>query len=109
MRDEDELDVADKGGMGMGADDSGWKQVHGEVFRRPPYLTLFSAFIGTGYQLVVMIFCGIVAAITGSVYSSRFSLTVVFIAVYGVTSFIAGYTSGSYYRSHFYPDPSPNW
>jgi transmembrane 9 superfamily protein 3 len=43
-------------------------QVHGEVFRRPPYLALFSALIGTGYQLVVMVLVGILCAITGSVY-----------------------------------------
>jgi hypothetical protein len=41
--------------------------------------------------------------------SSRVNLTVVFVLVYGLTSFVAGYTSGAYYRSHFYPDPAPNW
>ena len=109
MREDDELDAIDKGGIGMGVDESGWKQVHGEVFRRPPYLALFSALIGTGYQLVVLISIAIFSAITGSVYSSRFNLTVMFVLAYGLTSFIAGYTSGAYYRSHFYPDPSPNW
>ena len=109
MREDDDLESVDKGGIGMGGDESGWKQVHGEVFRRPPHLALFSALIGTGYQLVVMIFFAILFAITGSVYSRRFSMTLAFVLVYATTSFIAGYTSGSYYRSHFYPDPSPNW
>jgi hypothetical protein len=109
MREEEDVEAVDKGGIGMGVDESGWKQVHGEVFRRPPHLALFSALIGTGYQLVVMVLVGILCAITGSVYSSRLNLTVVFVLVYGFTSFVAGYTSGAYYRSHFYPDPAPNW
>ena len=46
-RDEDDLDGTDRG---VG-EDSGWKQVHGDVFRQPPNLILFSALIGTGVQV----------------------------------------------------------
>jgi transmembrane 9 superfamily member 3 len=37
-------------------DEYGWKQVHGDVFRAPSKPTLFSALIGCGYQLAVVIF-----------------------------------------------------
>lgn len=105
MRDEEEGDGLDKG---MG-DDSGWKQVHGEVFRRPQYLQLFSAVIGSGNQLISMSFLSIAAAATAAETGDRESATLSFIIIYAITSFIAGYTSAAYYRCHFYPDPSPNW
>jgi transmembrane 9 superfamily protein 3 len=101
----------DKGGIGMGGDESGWKQVHGEVFRRPPHLMLFSALIGTGYQLIVIVLLTILSAITFTMYAEggRGSFTFLFIAIYAVSSFASGYTSGAYYRSHFYPEADPKW
>ncbi|CAH0476130.1 unnamed protein product [Peronospora belbahrii] len=33
---------------------SGWKLLHGDVFRAPPYLLLFTALVGTGAQLLVL-------------------------------------------------------
>ena len=42
MHEED--DVEDKG---IG-EESGWKLVHGDVFRKPDHLSLFCAVIGTG-------------------------------------------------------------
>jgi len=41
---QEEEDVEDKG---LG-EESGWKLVHGDVFRKPEHLTLFCALIGTG-------------------------------------------------------------
>jgi transmembrane 9 superfamily protein 3 len=37
-------------------DDYGWKQVHGDVFRTPPFLSVLSALCGTGVQLAVLAF-----------------------------------------------------
>jgi transmembrane 9 superfamily protein 3 len=51
-------------------DESGWKQVHGDIFRAPKFLTLFSALIGTGYQLILIIFFLIAFAILGSYYDT---------------------------------------
>jgi transmembrane 9 superfamily protein 3 len=47
MRDEEDLDETERG---VG-EESGWKQVHGDVFRSPPYLTLFTALYGAGHQV----------------------------------------------------------
>ena len=49
-------------------EDSGWKQVHGDVFRPPHYLMIFSAMIGTGWQLIVIVTGVILFAIAGPVH-----------------------------------------
>ena len=32
-------------------EESGWKNIHGEVFRFPPNKNLFCAFVGSGFQV----------------------------------------------------------
>ena len=32
-------------------EETGWKYIHGDVFRFPPYRSLFCAFVGTGFQV----------------------------------------------------------
>eukprot|EP01041_Mallomonas_annulata_P001899 gene1899-3678_t len=59
---EDELDVE---GIHVIGEDSGWKQVHGDVFRAPEHLVLFTALFGSGWQLLILIFGVIVYAILG--------------------------------------------
>ena len=36
---------------GLEEEESGWKYIHGDVFRFPPMKNLFCAFIGTGTQV----------------------------------------------------------
>jgi len=50
-------------------DEYGWKQVHGDVFRPPPNALLFSALVGAGYQLISVVFCVIMFAIVGELYT----------------------------------------
>jgi transmembrane 9 superfamily protein 3 len=52
-------------------DESGWKQVHGDVFRAPPNLTLFCALVGTGSQLATMVFLMILFATATTLYMGR--------------------------------------
>lgn len=59
---EDELDVEGMQGIG---EDSGWKQVHGDVFRQPEYLVIFSAIYGTGWQLLALVLGVILYAMAG--------------------------------------------
>jgi len=49
-------------------DEGGWKNVHGDVFRAPPHLGIYSALIGTGYQLVALVFFVTVIGIFGTLY-----------------------------------------
>jgi transmembrane 9 superfamily protein 3 len=82
------------------ADESGWKQVHGDVFRAPSYLSLFCALVGTGCQLTIIVFALIIFAILGSYYDTRGAMLTSFIIVYSLTSFSSGYISGSLYSKY---------
>ena len=42
------------GASGIPNEDSGWKQVHGDVFRAPYLLPVVAAILGTGWQLIVL-------------------------------------------------------
>jgi MFS family permease len=79
------------------------------VFRKPAHLQVFAGLIGSGYQLVAMAFLGILAAATAGETGDQKSATMSFVIIYALTSFVAGYSSAAYYRSHFYPEPSPQW
>ena len=46
-REEDDLDTLERDV----AEESGWKLVHGDVFRSPSNLALLAAFVGTGCEL----------------------------------------------------------
>ena len=55
MREDDELSLTTiERSM---PDDSGWKQVHGDVFRPPAHLELFAVVYGTGCQVRDGVFC----------------------------------------------------
>ncbi|XP_077505688.1 transmembrane 9 superfamily protein member 3 isoform X2 [Amblyomma americanum] len=78
-------------------DEYGWKQVHGDVFRPPTHTLLFSALVGTGHQIAVVVLCVILFAIMGELYTERGSLLSTAIFVYAATSPINGYFGGSLY------------
>ena len=105
MRDEEDLDETERG---VG-EESGWKQVHGDVFRTPPHLTLFTALYGAGHQLLLLFLLFIFLSIAASLYVERGAVVTTFIVCYGVTSAWAGYMSGSFYKHHFYRDSPGTW
>ena len=78
-------------------DEYGWKQVHGDVFRSPSHPLLFSALVGTGYQVTVVTLCVIIFAILGELYTERGSLLSTAIFVYAASSPVNGYFGGSLY------------
>ncbi|KAL9229061.1 hypothetical protein vseg_004577 [Gypsophila vaccaria] len=82
------------------SEESGWKLVHGDVFRTPRSLSLLSAVVGTGAQLATLIFLVIVLAIVGTLYIGRGAIVTTFIVCYAFTSFISGYVSGGMYSRH---------
>ncbi|KAL1923231.1 uncharacterized protein VTP21DRAFT_9607 [Calcarisporiella thermophila] len=81
-------------------DDYGWKQVHGDVFRAPPRLMLFSAIYGTGHQLTILAFAVILYTILGDLYLERATILTATIFLYALTSAFAGYTSASTYARY---------
>ena len=81
-------------------EDSGWKLVHGDVFRTPSRPLLLSILVGNGAQLFVMTGCTIVFALLGFLSpSNRGSLGTIMIILYTVLGFVGGYASARTYKS----------
>ncbi|KAL8968935.1 MAG: hypothetical protein Q9183_002240 [Haloplaca sp. 2 TL-2023] len=101
----DSFNLDDLSGSGGEAEDgiqedSGWKLVHGDVFRTPKNPLLLSVFLGNGTQLFVMVACTIIFALLGFLSpSNRGSLGTVMILLYTIFGFIGGYTSARVYKS----------
>jgi len=80
-------------------EESGWKLIHGDVFRFPENPSLFCAAVGVGNQLVVTTFCHLGLALTGIISTTRRgSLLAGVVVLYCLTSFVAGYSSIRLYR-----------
>lgn len=90
-------------------DETGWKQIHGDVFRRPMFLSLYCATIGTGVQLLAIVISVIFISIASSLYVEPGGILSVGIGCYALSSIVAGYVSGSSYYQYFYPNDSPDW
>jgi len=96
-------DIEDGDGDNDPIDEYGWKQVHGEVFRHPPHLTLFSALLGIGTQLLVLTLIVILLAIGfyhNHPFYRRGTIATAFVVVYSLTAIISGFVSGSYYTQN---------
>jgi transmembrane 9 superfamily protein 3 len=95
-------DIEIEGIQNLG-DESGWKQIHGDVFRAPAYLVLFSSMYGTGCQLLLLFLGVILYAMSGpflhgNMYEDRGETVSTFIVCFALSSFIGGYSSGAYYK-----------
>eukprot|EP01083_Nonionella_stella_P200113 733182_1 len=75
-------------------EESGWKLIHGDVFRFPQRSTLFCAAVGTGNQLMVSTFIVLLLALTGRVSTTRRgSILASAVIIYSLVSVIGGYTA----------------
>ncbi|KAG8387496.1 hypothetical protein BUALT_Bualt02G0027200 [Buddleja alternifolia] len=75
----------------------GWKYIHGDIFRCPSNLPLFSAVLGCGTQLVTMVAILFILAFIGVIYPySRGTLPSSIFIAYILTSAVAGYSSSSF-------------
>jgi len=92
------------GGHGHG-EDAGWKQVHGDVFRAPVFLPVFAALIGTGWQLVTLtisvILFAVLGPLHGEVHEERGEVLHAVIICYSLSSIVAGYTSGQFFKRYY--------
>ncbi|KAG5932026.1 hypothetical protein E4U53_001523 [Claviceps sorghi] len=100
----DSINLDDLGGTSVVEDgvqeDSGWKLVHGDVFRAPTQPLLLSVLLGSGAQLFVMTWCTIVFALLGFLSpSNRGSLGTIMIVLYTILGFVGGYTSARTYKA----------
>merc|ERR1719384_873601 len=89
-------------------EETGWKKLHGDVFRRPVKLTLFSAIIGTGYQIYTGVLLVILLAIAGKAYDTRGTVVTSIVTTYAVTALVSGYYSSQTFLT--YSDKQdPDW
>ncbi|KAI0495574.1 hypothetical protein KFK09_021875 [Dendrobium nobile] len=79
-------------------EETGWKYVHGDVFRFPKNKSLLAASLGSGTQLFALAIFVFVLALVGVFYPyNRGALFTALVVIYGLTSGIAGYTATSFY------------
>lgn len=85
-----------KGSIGDEEEDKaiGWKHIHGDVFRCPTNLPLLSAVVGSGIQLLFMVFILSGLAFLGILYPyNRGALSSLIFISYILSSALAGYNS----------------
>ncbi|KAA8905014.1 hypothetical protein TRICI_005342 [Trichomonascus ciferrii] len=81
-------------------EDSGWKLIHGDVFRSPKNRMLLSVLLGSGTQLFVMAGVTLLFALLGFLSpSNRGSLTTVMILLYTLFGFVGGFVSAKFYKT----------
>ncbi|KAM3327717.1 transmembrane 9 superfamily member 2 [Capsicum galapagoense] len=79
-------------------EETGWKYIHGDVFRFPKHKSLFTAALGCGTQLFTLTIFIFLMALVGVFYPyKRGALYTALLVIYALTSGVAGYTSTSFY------------
>ncbi|MQM14838.1 hypothetical protein Taro_047773 [Colocasia esculenta] len=72
-------------------EETGWKYIHGDVFRFPDHKSLFSAVLGSGTQLLALAIFIFTLALVGVFYPyNRGALFTALVVIYALTSGIAG-------------------
>jgi len=80
-------------------EESGWKLVHGDVFRPPAYPMLFSVTIGTGIQVFLMMIITLVFAAVGFLSpANRGSLMIALLILFVLMGVFAGYHAARTYK-----------
>ncbi|KAL2869672.1 transmembrane 9 family protein [Aspergillus lucknowensis] len=81
-------------------EDSGWKLVHGDVFRCPKSPLLLSVLVGNGAQLFMMTGVTVVFAMFGLLSpANRGFLATAILLIYTLFGFVGGYVSARIYKS----------
>ncbi|CAH1105050.1 unnamed protein product [Psylliodes chrysocephalus] len=81
-------------------EETGWKLVHGDVFRPPRNSRLFAALVGSGMQIFLMSLITIFFAMLGMLSpASRGALTTAAITFYMIHGAVAGYLSARLYKT----------
>lgn len=89
-------------------DDSGWKLVHGDVFRLPENVTILAAFCGAGVHLLLLGVIGMILALAGYFpFGDSGAAYATLIFLYAFTSFFGGLVSAAVHR-HF-KGPAWHW
>lgn len=80
-------------------EESGWKLLHGDVFRNPPAQPMLAVSVGTGMQLFAMAFLTMVFAMLGFLSpANRGGLMTAMIILFALMGSVAGHTTGQMLR-----------
>eukprot|EP01038_Epipyxis_sp_PR26KG_P008129 gene8129-11007_t len=80
-------------------EESGWKMIHGDVFRFPPMSNLFSAFIGSGAQIFTTGFLLLVSVLVGAFKATkRGAILTAVILIYAVCGLFGGMVAGRLFK-----------
>eukprot|EP00761_Pharyngomonas_kirbyi_P011470 gb/GECH01011495.1/.p1 GENE.gb/GECH01011495.1/~~gb/GECH01011495.1/.p1 ORF type:complete len:667 (+),score=91.07 gb/GECH01011495.1/:1-2001(+) len=80
-------------------EETGWKLVHGDVFRPPSHFSLLSMLVGSGIQVFAMSLLTLVFAILGFLSpANRGSLVTAVILLYVFFGIVSGYYSARFYK-----------
>ena len=80
-------------------DESGWKYIHGDVFRFPEYSSTFCAIVGVGTQFLLLMSSIFMLSMIGIYYPyNRGALLTSCLVLYAATAGVAGYSSGVLYK-----------
>eukprot|EP00746_Dinoflagellata_sp_MGD_P088615 gnl/MRDRNA2_/MRDRNA2_35047_c0_seq1.p1 gnl/MRDRNA2_/MRDRNA2_35047_c0~~gnl/MRDRNA2_/MRDRNA2_35047_c0_seq1.p1 ORF type:complete len:473 (+),score=67.46 gnl/MRDRNA2_/MRDRNA2_35047_c0_seq1:61-1479(+) len=75
-------------------EESGWKLVHGDAFRKPRHSTMLAAFVGSGVQLLAMCLVTVILACFGFLHPAyRGAALNVAAVLFTLLGFVAGYAS----------------
>ncbi|KAK8806356.1 hypothetical protein WA588_002927 [Blastocystis sp. NMH] len=90
-------------------DDTGWKRIHGDVFRPCPHWPLFAVLMGTGAHIVATVVLSLLLILLITRYVGHDSVILLVVIVYFATFFVNGFVSGAVFRQGFFPRVSPGW
>eukprot|EP00927_Polykrikos_kofoidii_P074068 TRINITY_DN70049_c0_g1_i1.p1 TRINITY_DN70049_c0_g1~~TRINITY_DN70049_c0_g1_i1.p1 ORF type:complete len:631 (-),score=81.81 TRINITY_DN70049_c0_g1_i1:85-1977(-) len=80
-------------------EETGWKLVHGDVFRKPPHSSLLSISVGTGVQVLCMCVVTLVFALVGLISPlRRGGLLQCMMLLYTCMGIFAGYTMARLFK-----------
>ncbi|CAN0265290.1 unnamed protein product [Pylaiella littoralis] len=83
----------------IGEEESGWKLIHGDVFRFPSHVNLFAALTGAGAQLCVVTISLLLCALLGVFRpTKRGSILTCILVLYSMTAWVSGLMSARLYR-----------
>jgi ABC-type spermidine/putrescine transport system permease subunit II len=79
----------------LAEEETGWKMIHGDVFRSPAFLNVFTAVIGAGAQLFFTVFLLLLAVLIGAFKATkRGALLTAGIMIFAVCGVFGGIVAG---------------
>ncbi len=83
----------------LAEEETGWKMIHGEVFRPPPLLNIFCAVIGSGAQLFFTVFFLLISVLIGAFKATRRgALLTAGIMIFAVCGIFGGIIAGRLFK-----------